>query len=151
MALVIQRPQTDSYRLAYAYDPAFDTSRPDYERVYARCAERLDFNEIIRPGETPTWFWFAPLSVSQVRRLIDVSSGSRHFWLAFRMALRRIEGLDEVERATDAEWAKLGELVKVDLCDSLEEVPRRLGRPPFELINDLGAQVLARAMGPSPK
>lgn len=147
--LSIQRPLTDSIRLVYSHDPALDTSRPDYDAVYDRCVTRLDFSPIIKAGEQPTWFVFQPLSISQVRRILDVSSPTRHFWLAFRMSLRRIEGSDvEVDRGVDQDYAKLGELVKVDLMDALEEVPKGLGRPPFELVNDMGAAVLARAMGP---
>lgn len=153
MALNIQRPLTDSFRLAYAGDPALDHSLPDFDARYERCVQRLDFAELIKPGEQPTWFWFAPLSISQVRKLLDVATGNRHFWLAVRMSLRRLEGGGDVvvERATDNEYPKLGELVTVALMDSLEALPQQLGRPAFELVNDFGAAILARAMGPLPK
>lgn len=153
LGIANQRPLTESFALAYAYDPAFDTDRPDYADEYRRCVATLDFSSITKPGQVPTWFHFRPITDREFRTIFSYSGlGLRYPWLVCRLALIKIEdGADiKIERSVDGEYRELGKLVNVSLMDKLGALSMVLGRDAGELINDFGAEVVRRSSTVSP-
>lgn len=167
------RPLTDSYPLAYGYDPAFDAglvaNKGDSKRVrekkfaeeYLRCKDRCDYSSITRPGATPTFFWFRPLEDNELRRLRRIASKHQFdpvdlVWLVVRVSLQRVEnpshGLpSNFELEVDAEFPELGKIVAVEWMDALGRWSCDIGRTKGDATNDLGAFALQRSSSPSPK
>jgi hypothetical protein len=152
--MLIVKPLTGSFPLAYKYDPAFDTELPDFDDQYKRCLITLDWSTITKPGQRPTMLWFRPIRGGEMRRFISRLDGMRAALFAVRLALERVdEGGPEfakIERVIDGDYPEFGLVLSEKQTELLEDASYHLGRTRGELINMIGGQVLARSTQLSP-
>jgi hypothetical protein len=154
-------PLSESFALAWEYDPAFDRDAKDedgnstFEHDYRTACETLNWAKLCRPGQVPTLFHFRPLSGMPWRRLLDHEGGLQEkVALTFRLALvsmENAEGLPEVKRATDLEYPGLGKMASSKLMDALDEMPIRASAPTGHLVSSLGDLVFRRSSNLSPR
>ena len=148
-------PLTDSFPLAWEWDPALDRERPNFDDEYRICVETLDWDRLCIPGQKPTLFHFRPMRDGVQRALLDMGVGTLSgFALAFRLCLVRVENLDgapPVERKRDPEHPKLGDMATTKIVDYLFPIPLAVNQQTGSIVTGLGAIVLSRCMGLSPK
>lgn len=157
MALKTQpSPLTQTFSLAWRWDPALDTDREDFEQAFKSARETCDFSGLIKPGEQPTMFVMRAIPGSVVRELMSLDlEVLQSLALAFRIGLVRIDNLDipsapKVERAIDHRYPQLGKMVTSDLADFLDALAAAY-RPGFGgILNDIGNEVMRRSLSLSP-
>jgi hypothetical protein len=139
----------------YSRDPALLQPPPnatpkeleDHATKIRVARETGDWTALLVAGETPTKFVMRPLSGALFRRLSDrmimrrIGPAELNAY-AFRAALVEIPGWPtKLEREQVEDF---GSLVAVDLVDELEHIDPRI-------VTELGAEVIRRARGPTPK
>lgn len=157
------RPLTDSFSLPWRWDPALDSERfetpEEYQTAYATACETLDFSSITKPGDTPSLFVFRPLKGSQMRCLLEESSGQigpSVCALAFRLTLVRVDNFEmpdglKLDRATAADHPELGPMIKPAVVDYFDALAVAAGRDFGSIVTELGGRVMERCLVPSGK
>lgn len=152
------RPQTDSIRLAWSGDPAFeperfviaegkDAGKPDpaaWREAWRVAVETLDFAPLCKPGQTPTYLSFRPLADMTRRRLLERyhdTLGQLAWAAVVRATLVSIDGWPKdappLQPVTDPALAELGPILT-------EEVINFLGAIAPGAVNELAQAVIAR-------
>lgn len=126
---------------------AADAQKPDFQNAYERAYETLDWQPLCRPGESPTLFWFRPVTGRTLHRLIDKDCGAlEKSALAFRLGLRRIDngpsGLDSLDPKLDRDYPDLGPMLGAKTFEQLSMFGY--------LVVALGNMVIARSSNLSP-
>lgn len=174
------RPITKSFKIALRCDRALDherferaaaeykllddeqrarTPEPEsFDAAYRRCVERLDFAEITKQGERPTFFVLAPIDGLMVRRLVDrygdvtpEKLGAEGLSIVLRIGLITIENwpdAPDIEKKPEQPW---GLLVPQQAIDDIDRVAVELGGPWGAATSELASLVIARSVLPSGK
>jgi hypothetical protein len=148
-------PLSDSFPLVWEHDPALDRSRENFDHEYQISVDTLDWDRLCVEGQKPTLFHFRPMRDAVQRALLDMGVGNMTgLALVFRACLVRVEnfpGCPAVKRQRDSAYPLLGDLATDEIIEFLRPLPIAANQPSGSIVTSLGALVLNRCLGISPK